>query len=435
MTTCETVMSTPESMDARNTNRMIAINGDMLGESLAYWCGREIQIFDASGAQILIENEPFVVWDKCPACVDGHLDMGVLGYVQLQPDKTCGNNNPTGISYKIMDNYIWPGDAPGYTPSDVSSSAIASSSLAASASTQSMAPASSSQAAAVSPSTEVALASATTSLAAGSGTCVAGQYQCSGTDLQVFDPSGTQISIPEGSFILWDECAACAGDGHIDMSAQAFVQLNADKQCGTKPVSGISYKVMDNYVWTPDKQGLTTTYNPDAPDTYNAPGFTGNGPEVGTFAKPTAGGGGGGEESAGSTSKVQATTSFSESPAAASSTAIPSPTSVVTTASSADPISKFQNDEVAHQTSATLSTSDVGATSTVLSTSLAVSSVASTDIASAAATGGCTNGQYQCSGNDLQLCHYASTSALAWITINTCTKQCAVAGSNVTCLT
>ena len=38
--------------------------------------------------------------------------------------------------------------------------------------------------------------------------------------VQIFDASGKELQGPNGPFYIWDGCAACLGDNHLDLSGE-----------------------------------------------------------------------------------------------------------------------------------------------------------------------------------------------------------------------
>lgn len=91
------------SLDAWGSNRIVAMNYDMLSNNKAKWCGKEVQLFDASGKQITIDEGPFILWDGCAACASASIvDVSAKAFIAASGG-TCGNN-PEGITVKIIDN-------------------------------------------------------------------------------------------------------------------------------------------------------------------------------------------------------------------------------------------------------------------------------------------------------------------------------------------
>lgn len=135
-------------LNAWDSNRIVAMDWNMLSADKAKWCGKEVQIFDASGKQITIDEGPFILWDACAACMSSKIiDLSAKGFVAASPDGKCGNN-PEGLTVKVLNNDIrntlGAGPAPAPAPAQSSSSSEAPASSAAPSASPSAEPSSSS---------------------------------------------------------------------------------------------------------------------------------------------------------------------------------------------------------------------------------------------------------------------------------------------------
>ncbi|ORX38081.1 hypothetical protein BD324DRAFT_421166 [Kockovaella imperatae] len=147
------------------SNSIVAFNQDLVWANRAKWCGKQVQIFDASGKEIHGPDGPFYIWDSCENCAkDDHIDLSAEAWSALGGE--CTVNNPSGISYKVLDTNIkqWRPDSPaGDNPDPVSSVGLSSASI---------------QIVASAP-----VSSSAVQAAVGSS-CTYGRYQCVGATLQ-----------------------------------------------------------------------------------------------------------------------------------------------------------------------------------------------------------------------------------------------------------
>ncbi|GMK59690.1 hypothetical protein CspeluHIS016_0802960 [Cutaneotrichosporon spelunceum] len=107
------IQSQAKTLRQYNSNRIVAMNANMVANDVDYWCGKEVQIFGPDGKQITIPEGPFVLMDGCAACTSANIiDVSALAFTQLSGGK-CGNN-PDGFTVKVIDNDLSAslGDAP-----------------------------------------------------------------------------------------------------------------------------------------------------------------------------------------------------------------------------------------------------------------------------------------------------------------------------------
>ncbi|BEI85617.1 hypothetical protein CcaverHIS002_0510180 [Cutaneotrichosporon cavernicola] len=107
------LQSEAKTLRQYNSNRIVAMNANMVANDVEYWCGKEVQIFGPDGKQIVLDEGPFVLMDGCAACTTASIiDVSALAFTQLSGGK-CGNN-PEGFSVKVIDNDLSAtlGDAP-----------------------------------------------------------------------------------------------------------------------------------------------------------------------------------------------------------------------------------------------------------------------------------------------------------------------------------
>ncbi|EIW70577.1 hypothetical protein M231_04436 [Tremella mesenterica] len=241
--------------------------------------------------------------------------------------------------------------------------------------------------------------------------------QWCGRKVQVWDANGDLINFSEGSFVIWDGCAACAEEPRLDFSALAFVDIKGGTCDGNNP-SGLTYQVMDEYVWDPIK----------------------------------ADGSGGGSGSLGSTGS-------SDSDTTTSSTTTASPTEQATSSSTSptnsptpSPMFKASSPAAAvksamalwnivsdNTTSETVSDSDSSPApaSTPPAALLSASDGSDSDQDTEESDDSeeeCTYGVWQCSDREIRVCNYVSTTSLGWFTVGQCPNACSISeGGNVDC--
>jgi hypothetical protein len=102
--TCTSNLQTEaKTLNQYNSNRIVAMNANMLNNDRNYWCGKEVQIFGPDGNQITIDEGPFILYDGCAACTSAQIiDVSALAFTKLSGGK-CGNN-PEGFTVKVIDN-------------------------------------------------------------------------------------------------------------------------------------------------------------------------------------------------------------------------------------------------------------------------------------------------------------------------------------------
>ncbi|KAL7422052.1 hypothetical protein Q5752_003825 [Cryptotrichosporon argae] len=93
------------TLDDLDTNRIVAMNHTMIAENPTLWCGKEVEVFDADGNQIVLDEGPFVLYDACAAAVTSKIvDFSAKAFTQISGG-TCGNN-PTGLTIKVLDTTV-----------------------------------------------------------------------------------------------------------------------------------------------------------------------------------------------------------------------------------------------------------------------------------------------------------------------------------------
>nr|XP_018262677.1 uncharacterized protein I303_04156 [Kwoniella dejecticola CBS 10117]OBR84835.1 hypothetical protein I303_04156 [Kwoniella dejecticola CBS 10117] len=95
------------SLNQIGTNRIVAFDQDKVWADPAHWCGREVKVYGPDGAELVLPEGPFYIWDSCQNCAGGGkiLDVSGEAFVDAKGG-TCGGNNPEGFRYDVMDNYI-----------------------------------------------------------------------------------------------------------------------------------------------------------------------------------------------------------------------------------------------------------------------------------------------------------------------------------------
>ncbi|WVQ91175.1 hypothetical protein IAS59_004969 [Cryptococcus gattii] len=96
------------SLEKIGTNNIVAFNSALVAADPAQWCGREVKIYNADGSEFTYSGGSLYIWDGCDACSSsdsGILDLSAPTFVALKGG-TCTGNNPTGLTYEVLDNYI-----------------------------------------------------------------------------------------------------------------------------------------------------------------------------------------------------------------------------------------------------------------------------------------------------------------------------------------
>ncbi|KAE8539207.1 hypothetical protein D1P53_004300 [Cryptococcus gattii VGV] len=96
------------SLEKIGTNNIVAFNSALVAADPAQWCGREVKIYNADGSEFTYSGGSLYIWDGCDACSSsdsGILDLSAPTFVALKGG-TCAGNNPTGLTYEVLDNYI-----------------------------------------------------------------------------------------------------------------------------------------------------------------------------------------------------------------------------------------------------------------------------------------------------------------------------------------
>ncbi|RSH89078.1 hypothetical protein EHS25_002744 [Saitozyma podzolica] len=106
-TLCETKMVNPPSLASIGTNRIVAMNANVLNADLAGWCGKEVKVFQ-DGAEVVLDEGPFVLFDGCGACESAMIvDFSVKAAVMMMPGQVCTGANPSGLTVQVVDTQIW----------------------------------------------------------------------------------------------------------------------------------------------------------------------------------------------------------------------------------------------------------------------------------------------------------------------------------------
>ncbi|ODN97961.1 hypothetical protein I350_07598 [Cryptococcus amylolentus CBS 6273] len=97
-----------KTLDEIGTNNIVAINAATLAGDPHKYCGREVQITKAGGSKFNYSGGKLYIWDGCQACQDansGIIDLSAPTFVELKGG-TCSGNNPDGLTYEVLDNYV-----------------------------------------------------------------------------------------------------------------------------------------------------------------------------------------------------------------------------------------------------------------------------------------------------------------------------------------
>ncbi|CAK9785191.1 hypothetical protein CC85DRAFT_284278 [Cutaneotrichosporon oleaginosum] len=96
------IQAQAKTLTQYNTNRIVAMNANMMQNDREYWCGKEVQIFK-DGKQIILDEGPFILMDGCAACMTASIiDVSAKAFTQMSGGK-CGDN-PEGFTVKVIDN-------------------------------------------------------------------------------------------------------------------------------------------------------------------------------------------------------------------------------------------------------------------------------------------------------------------------------------------
>ncbi|KAL7423544.1 hypothetical protein Q5752_001124 [Cryptotrichosporon argae] len=101
-----------KTLDELGSAQIVAIDNRLFGgehadvENLAYWCGKEVQVFNSEGTQIVMDVGPFYLWDGCLECTQvNRMDFSASGLTAVSGG-TCGTTNAAGLTYRVIDNQI-----------------------------------------------------------------------------------------------------------------------------------------------------------------------------------------------------------------------------------------------------------------------------------------------------------------------------------------
>jgi len=215
-----------------------------------------------------------------------------------------------------------------------------------------------------------------------------------GKQVTVFDENGDEFEFSEGPFVIWDACVACIGNGRIDMSAKAFTEIKNGTCSGNNP-TGLSFQINNQNIWQPI-------------------------PQDGIGGGPGSSSGSGSSGSPSSTSI--ATPTLTSTPTSTSSTTSEVPaTSTSSSANGAASPSQKPSKSGPSRLPSTSTTSPASPS--------AIEAIDSDPQISSSSDAGCTSGAWQCSGNEIQICGYMTTTALGWETVGNCPNKCAISSS------
>ncbi|ODO08362.1 hypothetical protein L198_00087 [Cryptococcus wingfieldii CBS 7118] len=97
-----------KTLDEIGTNNIVAINAATLSGDPSKYCGREVQITKDDGSKFHYSGGKLYIWDGCQACQDANsaiIDLSAPAFVELKGE-TCLGNNPEGLTYEVLDNYV-----------------------------------------------------------------------------------------------------------------------------------------------------------------------------------------------------------------------------------------------------------------------------------------------------------------------------------------
>ncbi|OCF43029.1 hypothetical protein I317_03122 [Kwoniella heveanensis CBS 569] len=95
------------SLNQIGSNAIVAFDQDKVWADPATWCGRGVRLWKPDGTEYISPDGPLYIWDSCAACAGGGAILDVSGptFVDVKGG-TCGGNNPTGITYEVLDTYV-----------------------------------------------------------------------------------------------------------------------------------------------------------------------------------------------------------------------------------------------------------------------------------------------------------------------------------------
>ncbi|KAK8864723.1 hypothetical protein IAR55_001979 [Kwoniella newhampshirensis] len=280
-----------------------------------------------------------------------------------------------------------------------------------------------------------------------------------GREVQIYKADGSKFENSGGPLYIWDGCAACAGGGaKLDLSAPTFVEIKGGTCSGTNP-TGLSYEVLDNYIVEPSvglgagagaaggasatAAGAATPTAGTGSTPSSEVGFTtsaGSPPILSSIGSVVSSSDETTSEqvAAAPTRTIRYSSSFGRPTSSSSSNTgmpgIAAAAYVDPDSSSVESPSASLKDDISTTSSdvEALTATDVPTTTTSMTDSASTpASTAPTSVATTSALYGddCTFGDWQCTGLQLRVCNYQSTSELAWETIETCKSVCQVTPS------
>ncbi|WVF71118.1 hypothetical protein IAT40_005915 [Kwoniella sp. CBS 6097] len=95
------------SLNQIGSNAIVAFDQDKVWADPAAWCGRGVRLWKPDGTEYISPDGPLYIWDSCLNCAGGGAILDVSGptFVDIKGG-TCGGNNPTGVTYEVLDTYV-----------------------------------------------------------------------------------------------------------------------------------------------------------------------------------------------------------------------------------------------------------------------------------------------------------------------------------------
>ncbi|WVQ79646.1 hypothetical protein IAT38_001746 [Cryptococcus sp. DSM 104549] len=251
-----------------------------------------------------------------------------------------------------------------------------------------------------------------------------------GREVQVYNSDGSKFDFSEGSFYIWDGCAACESTNSqiLDLSAPAFAEVKGGTCGGTNP-TGLSYEVLDTYVVDPSV-GMGPSYTAESGSGTSDDSMSS---AAASSAAPTTT-----KTSSSAAAVTTASTAAAEAPAVPTTTQSAAQVTATSTrthrySSSIETVSAAVSDEAAkgdaRLAAAVVETTDAEDSETEATTKSASKTASSASSTETLSASGCKYGAWQCDGLKLQVCNYLTVSSLGWETIETCTSVCEVTSS------
>ncbi|GFZ44955.1 hypothetical protein JCM24511_02681 [Saitozyma sp. JCM 24511] len=225
-----------------------------------------------------------------------------------------------------------------------------------------------------------------------------------GKEVQLVDSSGNQFSFSEGSLFIWDACAAAVSSHIVDLSAKAFTELKGGTCSGNNP-TGLTINILNSNVWDANSGGSSASASTSSGS--GTPSTSSAAPSVSSASSSRAGSSGPSRASFSTYAQSSQTSQTSQTQSGSTigaKLAAVQPSSATLTASASSAVVSAATGS--GDSSSSGSSGLPASASTVTSGAVPISSAGSgsgSDLSSG--SGGCTFGEWQCNGLQLQVCN------------------------------